>query len=101
MDYMESLIKMKQVRPDFIKNLNQYSFITAYPSQANYVLCELHGCSSKEIVTEFLKANILVKDITDKINNGREYLRIAVRTQEENDKLLKFLSCINDSICER
>lgn len=101
MDYMESLIKMKQVRSDFIKNLNQYSFITAYPSQANYVLCELHGCSSKEIVTEFLKANILVKDITDKINNGREYLRIAVRTQEENDKLLKFLSCINDSICER
>lgn len=100
-DYMDSLIKMKQARSDFIKKLNQYSFITAYPSQANYILCELHGCSSKEIVTEFLKANILVKDITDKINNGREYLRIAVRTQEENDKLLKFLSCINDSICER
>ncbi len=91
-DYMKSLVKIRQVREDFIKNINQYSFITAFPSQANYLLCELHGYSGTKITTELLEANILVKNITEKINNGKEYLRIAVRMREENNVLLKYLS---------
>lgn len=91
-DYMKSLVKIRQVREDFIKNINQYSFITAFPSQANYLLCELHGYSGTKITTELLEANILVKNITEKINNGKEYLRIAVRMREENNVLLKSLS---------
>ena len=71
-DYMKSLVKIRQVREDFIKNINQYSFITAFPSQANYLLCELHGYSGTKITTELLEANILVKNITEKINNGKE-----------------------------
>ncbi len=90
-DYMKSLVKVRQVRTDFIKKINQYSFITAFPSQANYLLCELHGYNGTEITTELLEANILVKNITEKINNGKEYLRIAVRTREENNVLLKYL----------
>ncbi len=57
-DYMKSLVKIRQVREDFIKNINQYSFITAFPSQANYLLCELHGYSGTKITTELLEANI-------------------------------------------
>lgn len=92
MDYIKSLAKVREARTEFVKKLNQCSCVTAFPSQGNYILCRLHGYTGEEIAAELLEANILVKVITDKINNGKEYLRIAVRTQEDNNKMLKFLS---------
>lgn len=90
-DYMKSLIKIRDARAEFQKGLNQCSGITAFPSQANYIMCEVYGYSAKEITAELLEENVLVKDLTGKINNGRQYLRIAVRTRKENDRLLKIL----------
>lgn len=88
-DYMRSLIKIRAARTEFLKGLNRCSGITAFPSQANYILCEIHGYSGKEMTAWLLEENILVKDITDKINNGKQYLRIAVRTERENNQFVK------------
>lgn len=98
-EYIKSLVKIREVRADLIKKLNQCDCITAFPSQANYILCKLHGCTGKKVSAKLLESNILVKVITDKINNGKEYLRIAVRTQEDNNKLCKYVSSINFSDC--
>lgn len=91
-DYINSLARIRGSREEFIEKLNELDHITAFPSQANYILCELHECNSKKIAAELLNENILIKVITDKINNGKDYLRIAVRTKEENNVLLKYLS---------
>lgn len=40
----------RHARTELIEGLNQCDFITAFPSAANYVLCELHGYTSREII---------------------------------------------------
>ncbi len=90
-DYMKSLEKIRHARKVLAEELNQCGFVKAFPSEANYILCELYEYTAKDIATELLKENIFVKDISNKVNNGKEYLRIAVRTEEENNMLINVL----------
>jgi histidinol-phosphate/aromatic aminotransferase/cobyric acid decarboxylase-like protein len=55
-------------------------------------MCELKdGRESRKIAEELLEKNILIKDLTRKIGNGRQYIRLAVRTEEENEQLVEIL----------
>ncbi len=101
-DYLRSLKKMQEARRIFIEELSELSFVRVFPSQANYVMCELtEGCDSRKIAEELLEKNILIKDLTGKIGNGRQYIRLAVRTVEENHYLVeqfKTLAVLNKRI---
>ena len=92
-DYVKSLEEIRMSRDGFIKELKEISFIKVFPSQANYVMCELtDGYSSRKVAEELLEKNILIKDLTTKIGNGKQYIRLAVRTVEENHFLTESLS---------
>lgn len=55
-------------------------------------MCELlDGHTSEELAGRLLKRNILIKDLTGKIKNGRQYIRIAIRTGTENQRLVELL----------
>lgn len=89
-DYLKSLKKMQQARSIFISELKEIPFVKVYPSQANYVMCELtDGCESRKLAEELLEKNILIKDLTGKIGNGKQYIRLAVRTVDENHYLVE------------
>lgn len=89
-DYLKSLKKMQQARSIFISELKEIPFVKVYPSQANYVMCELTGgCESRKLAEELLEKNILIKDLTGKIGNGKQYIRLAVRTVDENHYLVE------------
>ncbi len=91
-DYITAIEKIKTVRDNFIQNLRQLPFLRIIPSQANYIMCEIiGGAKSSDIACYLLKNNILIKDLSDKIGNGRQYIRLAVRRQEENDYLIAYL----------
>lgn len=45
-----------------------------------------------------LEDNILIKDLTSKIHNGKQYIRLAIRTEEENNMLAKKLKNILELI---
>lgn len=62
-----------------------------YDTQANYILCQGKGKNSRELCCELLKDSILIKDISGKIENGKQYIRIAIRKQEENERLIQVL----------
>ena len=67
------------------------------PSQANYVMVEITtGMSSKELNRQLIvKYNILIKNLVAKLyQDGRQYIRLAVKTTEENDKLIASLKKI-------
>ncbi len=89
-DYDNAILKIKATRSAFIQKLSRIPFITVFPSEANYVMCEVNS-DSKELCAELLERNILIKDLTGKISNGKQYIRIAVRNNEDNDKLLEEL----------
>lgn len=91
-DYRLSLDKLKSERSRFYKELSKLPNLKVYPSQANYFMCELlNGYESKKVAAELLEDNILIKDLSGKIKNGHQYVRITIRTSEENDRLIKGL----------
>ena len=47
--------------------------------------------SSEALAGRLLKKNILIKDLTGKIHNGKHYIRLAVRGEEENRRLVEKL----------
>ena len=91
-DYEEALVELRKERKRFYRKLCQIEGLKVYPSSANYFMCELvNGGKSEELAAELLEEQILIKDLTGKIANGRQYVRIAVRSRRENDQLAETL----------
>lgn len=91
-DYVTAIEKFRESRKELIEELEKISWLRVLPSQANYVMCELIGKSSKYICAELLDRNIYIKDLSKKINNGKQYIRIAVRDKNDNKKLVDALN---------
>lgn len=95
-EYIESCQKLIEARNFLKKSLNKVPYIKCYDSQANFLLCELVGKQSRDLAIELCqKYKILIKDCSEKCNNGRQYIRIAVRDFDDNEKLIKALNDIN------
>ena len=87
-DYQQALVWLREERSRFYEELCKIKGLKVYPSSANYFMCELtNGKRSEALAAELLKDNILIKDLTGKIDNGKQYIRIAIRDREDNEKL--------------
>ena len=92
-DYRTALNRLVLARQHFYEKLEQIPWLRAIPSEANYIMCEITDqFTSNELACLLLKKNIFVKDLSEKIGNGRQYLRLAVRREEENDYLARCLT---------
>ena len=91
-DYAAALVKIRAERARFASALAQIPGIRVIPSQANFIMVELDDViSPKELLkTLLIKYEILIKELTTK-TNGRNYLRLAVRNTEDNDRLIEAL----------
>lgn len=93
-DYESALDKIKTVREKYLKELEMVEGIRVIPTQANYVMVEItNGMTARELTKVLLlKYQLFIKDLSGKIEqNGRQYVRLAVRREEENAKLVKAL----------
>lgn len=92
--YFESLRHFRVERTRFVSELEKISGIRIVPSQANFIMIELVDKSARELCKNLLIGyNIFVKDLSEKLR-GKNYLRLAVRTTADNDKLLDALTKI-------
>ena len=93
-DYRKACERFQSERTRFYKELSSISFLRVIPSQANYFLCEVIAKYSSTALTRLLlySSNILIKDCSTKqaFNNGN-YIRIAIRNEADNNKLLSRL----------
>lgn len=97
-DYVVAIDKIRRERSCFASELEQVPFVRVIPSQANYIMCELsNGIQSSEIAEYLLNRNVLIKDLSHKINNGKQYIRLAVRRREENEYLVQVLKAYMES----
>lgn len=97
-DYQKACKKFVVERERFWCLLQQISFLRVIPSQANYFLCEVISTYSARELTRLLleQYNILIKDCSTKSAfNGRNYIRIAVRDEDDNNQLINALYDIN------
>ena len=91
-DYKAACEQFIKERDAFGDELRKIKFLRVMPSEANYYLCEiLPPKNANEIVLTMLKKyNILMRDCSDKKGfDGKQYMRIAVRSHEDNARLLK------------
>lgn len=94
--YLDSLQKIKQERKKFKDKLESIEGIAVMPSEANYFLVEItKGLSSRFVAEQLLlSGEILVKDATPKIGNSKQYIRIAIRDEQDNEMLCSNLNKI-------
>lgn len=93
-DYAEGLRRFREIRKDFAKELGRVPGLRVVPSQANYLLVELtDGRTARELTKRLLlEYQLFIKDLSAKIRmDGRQFVRIAVRSVEDNRKLLEAL----------
>lgn len=90
--YIVALEKFREERSRFKMELDKISSIRVIPSQANYFMIEIKDkLSAKEVAKRLLiKHNLYIKDLTKK-TNGNNYIRIAIRNTEENNRLVNAL----------
>lgn len=98
-DYKRACQKFIEERNRFGAALKEIPFLRVIPSQANYFLCEVVGKMTATELTDALlnRFDILIKDCTSKkgFKKGGEYVRIAIRDQKDNDRLVKALKEIS------
>lgn len=93
-DYAAALERFRAARAGLVEGLSALPNVRVLPSEANYVMCELTGDVSAPELTQRLlvREQILIKDLTGKIRAGGQYVRIAVRSEEDNARLLEAMA---------
>lgn len=96
-DYDRACQKFIVERKRFAEQLSQIDFLRVIPSQANYFLCEVvKKYTSTELAKLLLtRYNILIKDCHTKTGlQDKNYVRIAIRNQKDNDRLIQVLKSL-------
>ena len=100
-DYKLACDKFIAERDDFERQLRQIPFLRVMPSQANYFLCEiLPPMNANRLVLSMLKRfDILTRDCSDKkgFDGKKQYMRIAVRSHENNARLIAGFKALIES----
>ena len=98
-DYIRGLEKIRKQRWELGEKLQQIPYLRPIPSQANYIMCQVTGgVSSRKLACYLLRHDIFIKDLTPKIRNGKQYIRLAVRRKKENNRLIHFLQEYEEEI---
>ncbi len=95
-DYLAALDRFRAERERFFFALSEIKGVFPFKSQANYIMCNIpdYDCSvlTEKLLSEY---GILIKNLSTKRGfEGRNYIRVAIRTKEDNDRLLAALKTI-------
>jgi len=92
-NYISSLDKHGKARAELVEGLRSIPYLRVFPSQANFIMCEVTGGrTSLDLCAQILvNEDILIKDLSSKAGNGRQYIRIAVRDEADNARLIEAL----------
>ncbi len=92
-DYKAALEKFRACRAEMISALDKIDGLKVFGSEANYVMCRIdNGMTAEELAAKLLKNNVLIKDLTAKIGDGKQYIRLAIKRREENEELAESIA---------
>lgn len=83
-----------------LRELREINGFKVFPAHANFILVNIRdsGLTAAEFKERLLKYGILIRDCSSFRGLGEYYIRIAVRTRRENERLIKSLKeVLNDS----
>ena len=90
-EFIDSCAKVRDATQFLFEGLKKLTFLHPYPTQGNFVLCNLlFGLTASKIKeTLYSKYQILVNDCSHKQGLNGEFIRISSRTKEENATFLQ------------
>lgn len=95
--YTDACNKIAQQRTWLKKELSNINGIKVYPSQANYIMCEVEAeVNSVVLATRLVKEyDILIKNLSKKQGFlDKSFIRIAVKSEKDNEEIIKALKDI-------
>lgn len=93
-EYRTACDRLAEQRALLQEKLSKIRYLKVYPSQANYIMCQVTGrYGAKELATRLIgEYDILIKDLSEKSGfDGGQFIRVAVRDEEENEQLYQAL----------
>jgi threonine-phosphate decarboxylase len=92
-EYRESFARVVNDRRYLIERLSTVDGLNVYPSKANFVFAELtDGVSGRSLRDRLIKNyGIMVRECSNKMGAGEQYLRLAVQTKAAVDVLIPAL----------
>ncbi len=91
--YFDLTVKeVARLREELYAELDQFPQLKVYPGSANYLFVKIVDSTSSSSLSEKLfKQGIVIRCCDNYQNLGEEYFRVAVRGEEENEKLIQAL----------
>lgn len=93
-DYLERTWRLIRTEREYLSRaLAAMGPLRVWPSEANFLLLKLEGGapSAGEVARRLERLGILIRDCTATEGLGERFLRVAVRTRAENERLLSSL----------
>jgi threonine-phosphate decarboxylase len=86
---------IRHERRILVERLSEFKQIKVFPSSVNYLLLQItDGMTSREIRDKLMLQRILIRDCASFTGLSNKFIRIAVRTAEENDRLVRGLKSV-------
>ncbi|MGL4773980.1 MAG: pyridoxal phosphate-dependent aminotransferase [Clostridium sp.] len=97
-EYIERSVKENKSEREFLlKELEKLSvFERVYESKCNFVLCKLKGISDEELFKFCLNNGILIRKCGNYEGLNSSFIRVAVKSRENNEELLKVLNAFGN-----
>ncbi len=96
LELAQSFARTRDERDQFFSQLCRIEQLESFESGGNYVLCRLrtHDLTANQLANILMRDwGVLIKDCSSKFpENGDQYIRLAVRTAQENQNFLEILS---------
>ncbi len=95
-DYHRACEKFIAEREIFFTELQEVPYLRVIPSQANYFLCEVtERYTSAELTQMLIEHDVIISNCGLKKNmNGRNLIRLAIRSREDNARLVEILKSL-------
>lgn len=93
-EYLQELSNYKLFIDKFTSATEKFEFVQAFKTSANFQLMKLPDHVSSDVVAALLliRHGIYVRSCGDKIGLNGEFIRVAIRTESENERILDALA---------
>jgi dethiobiotin synthetase len=88
-------------RDRMLRELGEIKGLTVYPGRANFLLLRADRPDAAELTGKLLAKGIAVRDCRNFTGLDNRFIRVAVRTEEENSRLIEALDTLTSGIKQR
>jgi histidinol-phosphate aminotransferase len=89
---LDSVARLVEERDKLYESLQQFDWLKPYPSQANFILCQVRGRSALEVKSRLAEQGILVRYYHSK--GLTDHIRISIGTPAQMTQLVKALKIL-------